>query len=39
MLMRLTLGSLIVIDVHAKDVLEALIEDNITSPGSFDWLA
>jgi hypothetical protein len=29
--MRLTLGSLIVIDVHAKDVLESLINEEVTS--------
>ena len=38
-LMRMTLGSLIVIDVHAKDTLEALINEGVTSIDDFSWLA
>jgi dynein heavy chain len=37
--MRMTLGSLIVIDVHAKDTLESLINEGISSPEDFSWLA
>ncbi|XP_064624417.1 dynein axonemal heavy chain 3-like [Lineus longissimus] len=36
---RITLGALIVIDVHARDVVAQLCEDNILSPQEFDWLA
>ena len=38
-LVRLTMGSLIVLDVHSKDVLENLIENQVTSTNDFDWLA
>ena len=38
-LMRMTLGSLIVIDVHAKDTLESLINEGISSADDFAWLA
>lgn len=37
--MRMTLGSLIVIDVHAKDTLESLITEGITSIDDFSWLS
>ncbi|KAK6642963.1 hypothetical protein RUM43_004465 [Polyplax serrata] len=36
---RVTLGALVVIDVHAKDVVEELILANITSDNDFSWLA
>lgn len=36
---RITLGALVVIDVHAKDVVELLIKDNILSDLDFMWLA
>jgi len=38
-LTRMTLGSLIVIDVHAKDTLESLINEQISSIDDFSWLA
>lgn len=36
---RITLKSLIVIDVHAKDVVDELIAKKITSDSDFQWLA
>jgi dynein heavy chain len=30
---------LIVIDVHAKDVVEKLVVANITDIGSFEWIS
>ena len=38
-LARLTLGSLIVLDVHAKDVLEELVERQTSSTQDFDWVS
>lgn len=37
-LLRLTLSSLIVIEVHAKDVVESLIRSNIEKVDDFDWI-
>ena len=36
---RITLGALIVIDVHARDVIKQLCEINVTSTNDFEWLA
>ncbi|CAF0812221.1 unnamed protein product [Brachionus calyciflorus] len=36
---RITLGALIVIDVHARDVIKQLCELGITSTNDFEWLA
>jgi hypothetical protein len=36
-LARCTLGALIVIDVHARDVVEMLIQAKITSQLDFEW--
>lgn len=36
---RITIKSLIVIDVHAKDVINELIENKIQSEDDFQWLA
>lgn len=36
---RNTIKSLIVIDVHAKDVVEDLLKKNVCSLDDFDWLA
>ncbi|OMJ85153.1 hypothetical protein SteCoe_13621 [Stentor coeruleus] len=35
----ITLGALIVIDVHAKDVVHRLIENKVTTIDDFDWIA
>lgn len=37
-LIRMTIGSLIVLDVHAKDVTEQLIQSKTTSMGDFNWI-
>jgi len=37
-LQRLTLGALIVIDVHAKDVTWTLVNDKIDDPKAFEWM-
>jgi len=36
---RLTLGALIVLDVHAKDVVEDLVNGRVHSESDFKWLA
>lgn len=36
---QVTLNALIVIDVHAKDVVEKLVQTNITDVGSFEWIS
>ncbi|KAG5504517.1 hypothetical protein JKF63_04969 [Porcisia hertigi] len=36
---RCTLEALVVIEVHAKDILRMLGEKGVESPSSFDWLA
>ena len=36
---RLTLGALIVLDVHAKDVVEDLVNSRVHSELDFKWLA
>ncbi len=38
-LSRLVLGDLIVIDVHNRDVVKRLIENNISSETDFEWLS
>jgi len=38
-LQRLSLGALVVIDVHARDVVEHLIRNQVTEVSSFDWQA
>jgi dynein heavy chain len=36
-LQRCTLGALVVIDVHARDVVEHLIQHSVTDVNNFDW--
>uniref|UniRef100_A0A8C5GGD8 Dynein heavy chain 12, axonemal-like n=1 Tax=Gouania willdenowi TaxID=441366 RepID=A0A8C5GGD8_GOUWI len=36
---RITLGALVTIDVHAKDVVMELIENDISQESDFQWLA
>jgi dynein heavy chain len=36
---RLTIGALVVIDVHARDVTQKLAEEGLTDVNDFDWLA
>ena len=36
---QVTLNALIVIDVHAKDVVEKLVIANVTNIGSFEWIS
>lgn len=38
-LTRITVKALIVIDVHAKDVLEELVNNNVSSENDFQWLS
>lgn len=36
---QVTLNALIVIDVHAKDVVDKLVVTNVTDIGSFEWIS
>ncbi|KAF4673078.1 Dynein heavy chain 1, axonemal [Perkinsus chesapeaki] len=38
-LQRTTVGALVVIDVHAKDVVEKLHNENITNTSAFEWIS
>ena len=36
---RLSLGALVVIDVHARDVITGMVRDGIDTPADFEWQA
>ena len=36
---RITLGALIMLDMHAKDVVEDLVNSGVHSESDFKWLA
>ena len=36
---RMTLGALVVIDVHAKDTIESLVKEGCKSTSEFNWIA
>lgn len=36
---QVTINALIVIDVHAKDVVEKLVQANITDVAAFEWIS
>ena len=38
-LQRKTIGPLVVIDVHARDVIQDMIEQNVSSTDDFEWMA
>jgi len=35
---RITLGVLVVIEVHAKDVVKELMDNEVTNYNAFEWL-
>jgi len=38
-LQKITLGALIVIDVHARDVIQKLIDEKVEDIASFEWIS
>lgn len=38
-LQKITLGALIVIDVHARDVIQKLIDEKVDDISTFEWIS
>jgi hypothetical protein len=38
-LSRITLGALITIDVHARDVTQSLVTNSVSSTSDFEWIS
>ncbi len=36
---KVTINALIVIDVHAKDVVEKLVNENVKDASAFEWIS
>ncbi|GFS18450.1 dynein heavy chain 1, axonemal [Elysia marginata] len=36
---RMTLSALIVIEVHSRDVIEKMVEENVSDPNAFEWIS
>lgn len=36
---RMTLSALIVIEVHARDVVARMVEENVANPNDFEWIS
>ncbi|KAK3782184.1 hypothetical protein RRG08_032935 [Elysia crispata] len=36
---RLTLSALIVIEVHSRDVIDKMVEENVSDPNAFEWIS
>ncbi len=38
-LARITLGALVVTEVHTRDLVQELIENNVTDTNNFNWIS
>ncbi|XP_005102124.3 dynein heavy chain 1, axonemal [Aplysia californica] len=36
---RMTLSALIVIEVHARDVVDKMVQENVNDPNAFEWIS